>query len=259
MRAVAATTSSQGVCSPSAYPSDQATPPLVVAIASKPAATKTLALIASQAFGSSSNRCPRCLARNSSACCACSAGFISQLPGGGRRRVGSNLFLRTTEVKLTKCALIGDRNAVDLCHKRLIGNSCKFPEDSLFRGWRTHYTRKPGRSEGGGCDEHRCWRGGACRAGRCPVSLRIPQDLAEIFSWAEQARALACPVFGQMQPARGRFMPLASPHALRAVRHRYPDVHRTHTGLRERRFYQGFGRGQPALRCFSFMSDRRHG
>jgi hypothetical protein len=55
-----------------------------------------------------------------------------------------NRFSRTTEAKLTDCALIGDRNAVDLCHKRLIANSRKFPEDSLFCGCRTHYSRMLG-------------------------------------------------------------------------------------------------------------------
>src|SRR4051812_6923661 len=52
IRAVAATTSFHGACSPSAKPSAQAIPPLVVAIASNPATSKTRALIASQALAS---------------------------------------------------------------------------------------------------------------------------------------------------------------------------------------------------------------
>ena len=70
MRAVAATTSLQGAFSPSAKPSAQATPPLVVATAPKPAASNWRALMASQAFGRS--RAARGASREtSSASCFC--------------------------------------------------------------------------------------------------------------------------------------------------------------------------------------------
>src|SRR5450759_5306410 len=63
IRAVAATTSAQGANSPSGYPNAQATPPLVVASASNPAATKSRALNASHTFGSNGRGAVPCKKR----------------------------------------------------------------------------------------------------------------------------------------------------------------------------------------------------
>src|SRR5262249_40143409 len=60
IRAAAASISSAGAPSWSSYPSEAATPPLVVATTGNPAATTALAVAASQAFGSGSGSPGRC-------------------------------------------------------------------------------------------------------------------------------------------------------------------------------------------------------
>src|SRR5256885_2015222 len=66
MRAAAASISSRGACSWSSYPSAAATPALVVATAGKPAASTTLAVAASQAFGSTTGSPGTCSERSES-------------------------------------------------------------------------------------------------------------------------------------------------------------------------------------------------
>src|SRR5262249_4811460 len=112
-------------------------------------ATKTLALMASQAFGRSSKRGPWCLLRNSSACRACFAASILQLP----RKLGAhNLSSGVTEVK-------PDRNAAGVCLKSLMAtpaSSRKIPFSAGAERATLKYSEK---SEDGGCDGHRCRRG----------------------------------------------------------------------------------------------------
>src|ERR1700730_13314032 len=80
-------------------------------------------------------------------------------------------------------------------------------------------------SEGGGCDEHRRCRGRSRRTGRLSVPLWVSQNLAKLFSRLEQACALACHVFGEVQPGGGRLVPLDPPDAVWFIRHRHPDLY----------------------------------
>src|SRR3989442_3321210 len=70
IRAMRANISSRGMRSPSGYPREKAIPAEVVAMAGKPASSKTRALATSQALGSTSAPGPRCRCRN---CIALSA------------------------------------------------------------------------------------------------------------------------------------------------------------------------------------------
>src|SRR5580704_1329721 len=76
MRAIAAIISSRGIASPSGYPTENATPALVVAIALAPASSITRALIASHALGSTKIRERSCIDRNASALARCVSRFM---------------------------------------------------------------------------------------------------------------------------------------------------------------------------------------
>jgi hypothetical protein len=140
------------------------------------------------------------------------------------------------------------------------GLSCMFPEDSLFQDCQFDYTAHP-RVEVAKTviwDAGKSRRDRSRRADRCPVSLRIPQNLAKSFPWLEQARALACHVLCQVQPRGRRVVPIDPPHSLRFLRDGHPDLYRAGKRLRAGRVHQG-GRWvepTPTLPSHSRIPDR---
>src|SRR5580704_1925552 len=145
MRAIAAIISSRGIASPSGYPTEKATPALVVAIARAPASSITRALIASHALGSTSIRERSCIARNASALARCVSRFMLppwsvdyiQHPSG--LRVKSRLMKimrrrdRAGNLDLFESARANRRHAVDpLQHALGLQNSRTAQQQAIF-------------------------------------------------------------------------------------------------------------------------------